>query len=107
MNNHSQKRTLKNLGLRLIYDLKRLVVILGCLVSYRIINSHADGMFFLSIYFFFLFFEGEHNRYNTFTTRTIYKVESLLTGAVVTSNSILTDLIALMKRIGRITLIDI
>ena len=39
--------------------------------------------------------------------RTIYKVESLLTGAVVTSNNILTDVIALMKRFGGITLIDI
>ena len=49
----------------------------------------------------------DQSRYNTFTTRTIYKVESFLTGALVTSSNILTDLIASMKRIGRIALIDI
>ena len=39
--------------------------------------------------------------------RTIYKVESLLTGALVTSKNILTDLMAWGKSIGRIALVDI
>ena len=61
-------------------------------------------LFFLDIYIIFL---REQNRYNTFTTITIYKVEPILTGAIVTSKNILTDLIASMKRIGRIALIDV